>query len=167
MFDKYQPTELLTEVNPDAQKTRIPADERLAADTEILGVFDRGKSRAYPIDTLEQVGLTQESVDGEPRVVLWHGPTHTAVAYRPVATPPGENHNEKARTVSLRRTDSTMATPFTDIETNSKWDIAGRAVDGELKGWTLDWLDGVQVKWFAWAAECPETSIYEAGANSR
>jgi len=24
----------------------------------------------------------------------------------------------------------------------------------------LDWLDGVEVKWFAWAAEHPKTSIY-------
>jgi hypothetical protein len=35
----------------------------------------------------------------------------------------------------------------------------GRAVEGELKGWTLDWVDSVQVKWFAWASEYPRTSI--------
>jgi hypothetical protein len=29
-----------------------------------------------------------------------------------------------------------------------------------LKGWTLEWLDGVQVKWFAWAAEYPKTDIH-------
>jgi hypothetical protein len=54
------------------------------------------------------------------------------------------------------------AAPFRDKETGSRWDIAGRAVEGELKGWTLNWLDGTQVKWFAWAAEYPETSIYRA-----
>ena len=47
-----------------------------------------------------------------------------------------------------------------DKETGSRWDVAGRAVEGELKGWTLTWLDGVQVKWFAWAAEYPETALY-------
>jgi hypothetical protein len=47
-----------------------------------------------------------------------------------------------------------------DDETQSVWDVAGRATGGELKGWTLEWLDGVQAKWFAWAAEHSETSVY-------
>jgi hypothetical protein len=47
-----------------------------------------------------------------------------------------------------------------DKETGSRWDIAGRGVEGELKGWTLAWLESTQVKWFAWAAEYPETTIY-------
>jgi hypothetical protein len=51
--------------------------------------------------------------------------------------------------------------PFVDKETGSHWDITGRAIDGALKGWTLEWLDGVQVKWFAWAAEYPTTTIYK------
>jgi hypothetical protein len=46
-----------------------------------------------------------------------------------------------------------------DRESGSRWDITGRAVAGELKGWTLEWLDGTQVKWFAWAAEHPKTTI--------
>jgi hypothetical protein len=50
--------------------------------------------------------------------------------------------------------------PWVDKETGSRWDITGRAVDGELKGWTLQWLDSTQVKWFAWAAEYPETTIH-------
>lgn len=49
---------------------------------------------------------------------------------------------------------------FTDKETGSRWDIAGRAVEGELQGWTLTWLDSTQVKWFAWAAEYPDTRVY-------
>jgi hypothetical protein len=48
---------------------------------------------------------------------------------------------------------------FRDKETGSFWDIAGRCVAGELKGWTLKWLDGVEVRWFAWSAEHPETAI--------
>ena len=37
------------------------------------------------------------------------------------------------------------------------WEITGRAADG---GPRFIWLDNVQVKWFAWVAEYPETSIY-------
>jgi hypothetical protein len=50
--------------------------------------------------------------------------------------------------------------PFFDKETNSHWDIAGRVVEGELKGWKLNWLESTELKWFAWAAEYPETGIY-------
>jgi hypothetical protein len=50
--------------------------------------------------------------------------------------------------------------PFVDQETGSHWDIAGRAVSGKRKGWTLAWVDSTQVKWFAWAAERPGTKVY-------
>jgi hypothetical protein len=167
MFDKYQPMELPTKQNPESQKTRLPSDERLAAEKEILGVFDQGNSRAYPLDALAQAGLIQESVDGQPRVVFWHEPTHTAVAYRSVAMPADENETDKARTVMLQRLDNSSAGTFFDKETGSQWDLTGRATDGALKGWTLQWLDGTQVKWFAWAAEHPETSIYNAKVVSQ
>jgi hypothetical protein len=49
------------------------------------------------------------------------------------------------------------AAPFVDQRLGVHWDITGRAVEG---GPRLAWLDSVQVKWFAWAAEYPDTSIY-------
>ena len=64
--------------------------------------------------------------------------------------------------MTLAKDESTAASPFVDKETGSHWDIAGRAVDGQLKGWTLEWLDGTQAKWFAWASEYPETTISES-----
>ncbi len=57
--------------------------------------------------------------------------------------------------VSRRRPSSTS-------QTGSRWDVAGRAVEGELKGYTLAWVDSVQAKWFAWSAEYPHTTVYTA-----
>jgi hypothetical protein len=162
MFDKYKPTELPTAANDDSQKSRIPTDQRLDTEKEILGVVDRGKPRAYPLDALASARLIKEESDGESRVILWYEPTHTAAAYRPVALPPAAEDKAKPRTVTLAVNDEQATGPFVDTETHSQWDIVGRAVDGELKGWTLEWLDGTQVKWFAWAAEYPATSIYQA-----
>src|SRR5207302_7422517 len=74
-----------------------------------------------------------------------------------VPVPPG------APVVPARRlTLSATAGRVQDDETKSTWDIAGRCVEGELKGWTLEWVDSVQVRWFAWAAEHRGTAIYEA-----
>ncbi len=50
--------------------------------------------------------------------------------------------------------------PFIDTESGSRFGVEGRAVSGRLKGKTLTWLDSVQCKWFAWAAEHPETTVH-------
>jgi Protein of unknown function (DUF3179) len=158
MFDKYQPLDLPTKVFPDSEKSRVKADNRLPGDTPVLGVFDGKTARAYPIDQLAKEGLIQETIDNTTRVVLWHAPTRTAAAYRPLASPP-EGKAGKPRGVSLELTQNPAA-PFMDEATDSGWDITGRAVAGEMKGRTLTWLDSTQVKWFAWAAEYPNTTIY-------
>jgi hypothetical protein len=159
MFDKYQPVELPTTLNTDSVKSRGIVDPRLPADTAILGVAQGNNARAYPLEALSKVGLIRESVDGKERVVLWFAPTKTAAAYGTKANPPAKS-NAIPRTVTLESKTVEKETTFVDKETGSRWDIAGRAVEGKLKGWTLPWLEGTQVKWFAWAAEYPETSIH-------
>jgi hypothetical protein len=153
MFDKYQPTSAT--VPEEVHKSRGPADPRLPAGTLVLGVYDQGKAVAYPLAWKARANV---HLDGD-RVILACGPTHTAAAYRPVAEPPAKS-SARPRPVTLTAFDATATGPvWKDRETGSTWDIAGRAVAGELKGWTLPWIDSVQVTWFAWAAEYPETSI--------
>jgi RNA polymerase sigma factor (sigma-70 family) len=160
MFDKYQPVELPTQVQHDSCASRGPLDKRLASTTPVLGVVEGAQARAYPVDLLARVGVLRDSVDGQARILLWYGPTRTAAAYKPLASPPGEDTRAPLGvTIELDRPGA--AAPFIDKETGSRWDITGRAVEGRLQGWTLTWLDGVQVKWFAWAAEYPQTSIYK------
>lgn len=161
MFDKYQPLALSRTVNQDSQNSRGAADKRLPSDEKVLGVYEDGKARAYPLDLLAKAGMIQETGDGHSRVVLWYAPTKTAAAYRPVASPPGKDKKAEPREVMLEKNSTDPKAPFIDKETGSRWDLAGRAVEGELKGWTLQWLDGAEVKWFAWAAEYPETTIYQ------
>jgi hypothetical protein len=159
MFDKYQPTKLPTSINLDSQNSRPKADERLPADTPVLGVFDGNKARAYPLAEFAKMGIIQDSVDNKARVILWNEPTRTAAAYLPLAAN-SDGMNTKPREITLRRASSSASAPFVDNESKSLWDITGRCVEGEMKGQTLSWLEGTQVKWFAWAAEYPETTIY-------
>ncbi|MBI3408553.1 MAG: DUF3179 domain-containing protein [Planctomycetes bacterium] len=162
MFDKYQPVETPAKPSSDSMKSRGPADKRLPPENMVLGVRAGKESRAFPIDIVAKAGLVNDTLDGKSVVVLWHEPTRTAVAYRPIATPPGKKAGGP-RTLALEREGDCC---FVDKETKSRWDIAGRATAGELKDWTLEWLDGVQVKWFAWAAELPETSVYQPPKES-
>jgi hypothetical protein len=185
MFDKYRPVDLPTADNPDSVRSRGKADPRLGAREEVLGVWTGAAARAYPLADLARGGLLREEVGGGPVVVLWEPRTRTASAYRPVASQPrkfkGPQPNEEGisppdagetvppgtpvvppRKVTLALAPEGAAGRFQDGETHSFWDVAGRCIAGELKGWTLEWVDSVQVKWFAWAAEHPETSIYKA-----
>ena len=56
---------------------------------------------------------------------------------------------------------------FVDAQTKSRWGIEGRAVEGPLKGRTIRWVDSVQCRWFAWAAEYPETELYAPAKTSK
>jgi hypothetical protein len=156
MFDKYQPVELPTVVSEDSRKSRGPADPRLPADTMVLGVWDGIRARAYPLDVLEKAGVVYDTADDQGRVVFWYAPTRTAAAYRPAVFVRGRSPGylgDGIFTVDPKG----GAAPFVDRRTGGHWDITGRGVGG---GPMLAWVDGVQVKWFAWAAEYPETSIY-------
>ena len=184
MFDKYQPVELPSGENPDSVKSRVKPDPRLKADEEILGVWTGKVARAYPIEFLEKSSLIAEVNGGEPVVILWEPKTRTASAYRPLALQPrrfkapepdasGESKLDEgipttdgqtvvpARKLTLGLAPKESAGRFQDAETKSFWDVAGRCVEGALKGFTLEWVDSVQVKWFAWAAEYPDGSLYE------
>jgi Protein of unknown function (DUF3179) len=161
MFDRYKPVELPDKVNEDSRKSRRgEADARLPQGAMVLGVRHGDHVRAYPLDSLTGTGVVRDEVGGRPWVVLCCAPTRTAAAYLPVASPPKKDGGRpRPLTLGLDREGGEDA-PFVDKETKSHWDIAGRAVEGELKGWTLSWLDGTQVRWFAWSAEHPGTTVY-------
>ena len=183
MFEKYQPIELPKEIDEDSRKSRSAADMRLPADEMVLGVWTGKVAKAYPLARLAEEAVIVDEVDGGPIFVLWEPNTKTAAAYRPVAHQPRKFHGPQpdktgvsppdpgtplptgtpvlpTRKLTLQHAGKSAGAPFIDQETGSRWDIAGRAVEGELKGWTLTWLEGTQVKWFAWAAEYPETAVH-------
>lgn len=165
MFDKYQPLDLPKKPNDDSLMSRpASGDKRLPADAFVLGISRDKLARAYPLESLAKAGLIRERVGEEDWVVLWCQETGTAAAYLPLASPPKKDGGAP-RTVTLSLDNKTQGAPFVDQETKSHWDIAGRAVDGPLKGWTLTWLDGTQVKWFAWSAEHPHTTLYSSSAR--
>jgi hypothetical protein len=156
MYDKYRPVELPTAANEDSRKSRGPIDGRLPAETMVLGVWDGQHARAYPLDVLAKAGVLYDTVKGKPRVLFWYGPTRTAAAYQPAVFVRGRSGGYLGEG-SFALDPKGGAAPFVDRRTGGHWDITGRGIGG---GPMLPWLDSVQVKWFAWAAEYPETSIY-------
>ena len=89
---------------------------------------------------------------GAPIAVFWYQPTRTAVAF---SAKLGD------RKLTFYADDISPETaPFKDKETGTRWTLAGRAVDGPLKGQELTWVPSVQCRWYAWSAEYPGTGVY-------
>jgi hypothetical protein len=186
MFDKYKPVELPKEENPESVKTRAAkADPRLKPDALVIGVRVGNKTRAYEVkdewDRLEN-HLFFDEVEGEKIVVNWERWKPTAAAYKPVASPPRKykapqpnkdgisppdagtlldpNAKTKAVDLYIRPYKGGSGLLTTGGTGEDSWDVAGRCTGGKDKGWTLEPVDAVVCKWFAWSAEYPDTEVY-------
>jgi hypothetical protein len=85
--------------------------------------------------------------------VFWYGRTQSAVAF---------NRQLDGQTLTFYADGISPETaPIKDKETGTRWTLAGRGIDGPLRGKELDWVDSIQCRWFAWSAEYPETQVFE------
>ncbi len=162
MFEKYQPVDLPRGDSADSISTRGDIDPRLPAGEMVLGVAIEHDAVAYPLAEAEKAKVITDTIGHRDAVVLWYAPTRTAAAYATEVeetTPPA--------TVKLEADAGVATAPFVDRTTGSRFDIAGRAVSGPLAGKTLRWLPGIQCRWFAWAAEYPETEVHRAPAPQK
>ncbi len=178
MFEKYTPSELPAKANDDSARSRMAkVDPRLKADQLVLGVRVGNKTRAYPLADARGGELWEpQELNGEKFVVLSQtgGPF---AAYKPLASQPrkwkGPNPDKSGvsppdkgqplpdgkevpvRGVELRNSKGGIFTPGTE----TVWAADGRGKDGEFKGWTLEPVECVTLKWFAWCAEYPDTEV--------
>ena len=118
----------------------------------VLGVEFAKSQRAYPLPTDESRACLLDEVDGEPIAVFWYGNTKTAVAFK---------RTLNGRTLTFYADDiAPESAPFMDKETGTRWTIAGRGIDGPLRGQELTWANSIQCRWYAWASEYPKTTVF-------
>ena len=176
MHPKYKAVELPTEANQDSIKTRLAkVDPRLKPEELVLGVRVGEVVKAYPMRDRPPLMTDKLGTTG---IVLFGGAAYKPVASQPrkwKGPAPGKNgvspddpgkplpDGEVLPARSLTFTEKNGV--ITDVETGSIWGIDGRSSLGKLKGWTLEWVDGVVCKWFAWSAEYPKTEL--AGAEMK
>ena len=84
--------------------------------------------------------------------MFWYGPTRSGTAFK--STVDGQALTFYADSIAPE------SAPFMDRETGSRWTIAGRAIDGPLRGKELEWMPSLQCRWYAWCAEYPDTALY-------
>jgi len=154
LFDgsRYPIVELPTTPTPASVESRGEVDARLPADTMVLGVEVGDAHMAFPLDGLPARAVLRDKVGGWTIAAFWYGPTHTAVAYRAV---------KDDVLLDFHADDvSPVTAPFKDRNTRTRWSLAGRGIDGLLRGEELTWVDGIQCRWFAWVAEHPGTAVH-------
>lgn len=137
-------------------ESRGKVDPRLPAEERVFGLSVGRETRAYPFAKLRRSHILRDRLGGEDVILLHQESTRTVAAFAPIASPPSPG--PKPRVLTLEA-EGKREGWFKDRETGSSWDVTGRCATGMLRGWTLKWLDGVEVKWFAWSAEYPRTSI--------
>ena len=153
LFDgkKYEVQELPTEMSAAAKQSLGQVDDRLQPLVRVHGVEVGEATKAFPLDESVERACWIDEVGGEPIAVFWYAPTKSSIAFR---------RQLDDRTLTLFADDISPETaPFKDKETGSRWTLAGRCVDGPLKGRELTWFDGIQCRWYAWSAEFPKTEV--------
>lgn len=156
LFDgkHYPVVELPKEPDPRSVATRGKVDPRLPAEAPVLGVQVNGKSMAFSLVDLPAREVLQDKGGGVSVVVFVQDVARAATAFRAVK---GDVRLDFAVDVI-----APVTAPFRDKNTGTRWSIAGRGIDGLLRGEELVWVDSVKCKWFAWVAEHPDTALHVA-----
>jgi len=154
LFDgqTYKAVELPKQMSDEAQRSLAAADPRLDPMANVLGVEISGKAMAYALDDLGHRAAINDSFQEVSLCVFWHGPTRSAAAYQ-------RQLPERPLTFSADAVPPESA-PIEDTDTRTRWTMAGRAIDGPLRGAELTWVNSIQCRWYAWSAEHPDTELY-------
>ena len=154
LFDgkKYPLGKLPIEISAEAEKSIGTVDKRLDRFSKVIGIEGKNDQLAVSLNGLEKRDCVQVELEEKSVAVFWYEPTGTAVAFD--AELDGRELHFYADEISPR------TAPFKDRETGSRWTLAGRAVDGPLRGKELTWAPSIQCRWYAWSHEYPETKVF-------
>jgi hypothetical protein len=159
LFDgqKYAIVDLPREMRAEARETMGDVDSRLPTLTRVLAVEVAGQSKVYPLPESVERACYVDTLAGVPVAVFWYQPTATAVAY---------TTKIEGQMLTMFADDiSPESAPMKDRETGTRWTLAGRGIDGPLRGKELTWVNCIQCRWYAWAAERPHTQVYQSPGN--
>jgi len=154
---------------PYAQFFSDETDPRLLANARVAAVDLNDQRVAYAFDLLAHERVLHDTVGGQEIVIVWTPGAVSALDRNSIA----DSANVGASGVFLRSLDDRLLTfapnpddpaTFLDTETNSVWDIFGRAVAGELQGSQLQAVVHGNHFWFAWAAFFPDTELVRLDA---
>ncbi|HEY5134008.1 MAG TPA: DUF3179 domain-containing protein [Candidatus Krumholzibacteriaceae bacterium] len=132
----------------------IPAAEAsyLKADEEVIGVYNNGVAKAYPLTMSFHHHVFNDEVGGRSMIVTFCPLTHTAMAFDPFV----DGRPLTFKVDGLKESNMMMI----DDSTRSFWvQVTGEAVKGPLKGKRLDLLFALHTTWGLWRDLHPNTLV--------
>jgi hypothetical protein len=135
----------------------------LPASARVLAIEQGNEAVAYPYQLLQEVRAVNDTLAGEPIVVLWQAGTASALDAgtiaegRMVGAAAAYSRRVNAQTLTFLRDGDQLI----DQETGSTWDIFGKAITGSLAGTQLAPVVSINHLWFSWVAFKPETRVYQ------
>jgi len=137
-------------------------DKRLPAMERIVDIRSAGEFKIYTFSVVAEKGVLNDEFNGK-NVVLFYQPGTVSVLdekeiseSKDVGMVTVFNSKLQDKILTFRKENGIIL----DNETNSKWDITGRCIDGKLKGKELQIEPHGNHFAFAWLAFHPETEIY-------
>jgi hypothetical protein len=137
-------------------------DGRLPPNEKVIAVKDGDINKAYPYSITVEKRIINDTI-GEKKIVVFHGEGAVSAlddgyiadskevgstgVYSPVVD---------GKVLTFRYENGY----FLDVQTGSKWDVTGKAIDGGLKGTRLERIKHGDYFAFAWFVFRPETEIY-------
>lgn len=129
-------------------------DDRLGLKELVLGIDFDGSTKAYPFNVLKTSVVVNDSVADKELIVFFDKGTGTALVY-------DRRVNGRPLTFRVSGEANGPQTMLVDNETGSRWmAFTGRAVEGELRGETMNRLPSHLSFWFAWTDWNPDTDLY-------
>lgn len=141
------------------------ADDRARAKQRVIGVAIADAARAWTLEAVSggNARATNDSVGGTPVVIFWKGGQVSALEADSVAG--GREVGSVGVFSPLVGGDSLTFSAegdgFIDLQTSSRWDVTGAAVEGPLAGSRLERLHHLDTFWFAWSTYRPGTDLVE------
>ncbi|MBM3138986.1 MAG: DUF3179 domain-containing protein [Chloroflexi bacterium] len=144
---------------PGADTRRLDAKER------VLTVEIGRETVAFPFSELAKAVVLTTKVDGKDVVAFWQTGTTSALddlliaGGRDVGSAGAFFPVVDGRALEFRKN---AEGKIVDRQTDSVWNVLGRAVSGDLKGKQLEPVISANHFWFAWSVFKPETRIVKA-----
>jgi hypothetical protein len=129
------------------------SDPRLYPKEYVLGLTLAGRAKAYPFSVLSRTRVLNDTFSGEPLLVLFEPETATGLVYR---------RKLAGRVFSFELREARKgALLLVDTITGTVWDgLRGKALEGKLKGQSLEAIPSTPSFWFGWVDHYPDTELH-------
>lgn len=136
---------------PEFVRSIVNWDDRLSANSLVVGVDVGGSYIAYPVQLISTLGaVVNDTFEGHPILVIVDNRNAFSIAY---------SREVNGQVLTFENV-AKPSIEIVDKETGTHWSVEGLAISGPLIGEQLTFITSYLTEWYGWAAFHPGTDIY-------